>query len=191
MYWQVYLHKTAVAAEKMLVNILTRAKELSAQGTTLFASPALSYFITKNISDQNFPENEEAIQNFILLDDSDITSAIKVWMSHPDKVLSTLSQHFINRKLFKVKISNTAFNSSEIEDLNKKYQQYFSISETEASYFYAEGPVQSDTYNPNADNIKILYNDGLVKEISDASDMLNTNMLSSRTTKYYLCYLQL
>ncbi|MDR3705906.1 MAG: HD domain-containing protein [Paludibacteraceae bacterium] len=191
MYWQVYLHKTAVAAEKMLVNILTRAKELSAQGTTLFASPALSFFITKNISDQNFPENEEAIQNFIQLDDSDITSAIKVWMAHTDKVLSTLSNHFINRKLFKVKISDTAFNPSEIEDLNKKYQQYFSISKAEATYFYAEGPIQSDTYNPNADNIKILYNDGQVKEISDASDMLNTNMLSSRTTKYYLCYLQL
>jgi HD superfamily phosphohydrolase len=191
MYWQVYLHKTAVAAEKMLVNILTRAKELSAQGTTLFASPALSFFITNDISDRNFPESEEAIQNFMQLDDSDITSAIKVWMEHPDKVLSTLSRHFINRKLFKVKVRDTPFELAEIEDLNKKYQQYFSITKTEATYFYAEGPVQSDTYNPNADNIKILYNDGQVKEISDASDMLNTNMLSSRTTKYYLCYLEL
>lgn len=188
MYWQVYLHKTAVAGEKMLVKIIQRAKQLMLAGEVLFASPALLFFLKNNISGVDFIKNPQAIEQFILLDDSDIISAVKVWMSHSDKVLSTLSANFTNRKLFKVKISDFPFLDSEIKLLETEILRSLNISSQDISYFLSVGPIHSSTYNPNVDNINILYKDGNVKEISEASDMLNTNMLSSRTTKYYLCY---
>ncbi len=187
MYWQVYLHKTAVAAEKMLIAILTRAKQVVKSDKNLFASPALLYFIKNEINGKEL-QTEEAIKNFISLDDSDIISAIKVWSSHSDKILSLLSQNFIERRLFKVKISDEAFDPNEIELLKKNYIEKLNITEEESSFFFNVGPIHSETYSPNAENIKILYNNGQIKEISEASDMLNINMLSNRTTKYYLCY---
>lgn len=189
MYWQVYLHKTAVAAEKMLVNIIERAKQLARQGDELFASPALQYFLKNKIDEKHLLENDEAIDNFMLLDDSDIICALKVWSTHHDLILSTLSKNFINRKLFKVKISETPFSEVEKNELIADCQKKYNLSATDANYFISEGLVHSQTYSPFSENINILYNDGSVKEISEASDMLNTKMLSSRTTKYYLCYL--
>ncbi len=189
MYWQVYLHKTTIAAEKMLINILRRAKELSGKGTDLFASPALSFFLKNNITEKDFVDNELVVSQFISLDDSDVVSAIKTWISHPDKVLSTLSCGFINRRLFKVNISDMEFDANVSTKLKQEYLQKFGITEHEADYFLVEGKIHSNTYNPSAENIKILYNDGSVREISEASDMLNTNMLSQRMTKYYRCYL--
>lgn len=188
MYWQVYLHKTAVSAEKMLINIIQRAKELFTLGEDLFASPSFKFFLNKNDTNYNIFKDKESIEHFINLDDSDIFSAIKVWMTHPDKVLSSLSTNFIHRKLFKVKISEQAFTSDELKQLNINYQKKYELSENEAKYFWNAGPIHSDTYNPSAGNINILYNNGDIKEISVASDMLNTNMLSARITKYYLCY---
>lgn len=191
MYWQVYLHKTAVSAEKMLINIIQRAKKLITSGESLFASPALQYFLENKLTGNNLLNNQEAIENFIMLDDTDIFSAIKVWMCHSDKTLSTLSSQFINRKLFKVKISDKPFAQEELNSLNLHYQNKCNLNEQEAQYFWNAGPIHSDTYNPSASNINILYNDGSIKEISEASDMLNTNMLSARITKYYLCYSQI
>lgn len=188
MYWQVYLHKTAVSAEKMLINIIQRAKYLATSGNSLFASPSLQYFLENKISGTSLLTDKEAIEHFILLDDSDFISAIKVWMKHTDKTLSTLSTQFINRKLFKVKISETPFEQTELDKLNKHYEKNCNLSKQEASFFWHAGPIHSETYNPSAGNINILYNDGEIKEISEASDMLNTNMLSARITKYYLCY---
>lgn len=190
MYWQVYLHKTAVAAECMLVNILKRAKELSQNNTPLFATPALQYFLTKTVTIDVFETSPTALSNFVLLDDSDVISALKVWASHPDIVLSTLSQHFINRKLFKVKTSNKKFSSAEKVALLKIYQKKYAINNVDAKYFLHEIGLTNDTYNSSHGNVKILYNDGSVKDISNASDILNTSILSKNITKHFLCFLQ-
>ncbi|MDR1678587.1 MAG: HD domain-containing protein [Prevotellaceae bacterium] len=189
MYWQVYLHKTALAAERMLINIITRAKELSLLGEQLFASPALLFFLRNNLSGADIAANrEQALEHFIALDDSDIISAVKVWASHTDTVLATLSKAFINRRLFKIEIDEHNFERKKIEGLQKKYRQHFNISAAEAHYFFYEGIIHNDTYNPSAENIHILYNNGTVRNISEASDMLNTQMFSARSTKYFLCY---
>ncbi len=190
MYWQVYLHKTAVAAEKMLNNILQRAHELAMNGTTLFASPSLHYFLYHNVSKKIFIENPEALEHFALLDDSDLTSAIKVWASHPDIVLSTLSHSFTNRKLFKIIIGdNLSFDEKTEEDL-QHYSHTYNISKEEARYFVASGMVSSNTYKADDDNINILYKDGSTKDICAASDMLDLSILSRKIEKQYYCYLR-
>ncbi len=191
MYWQVYLHKTALAGERMLVNILTRAKQLTRKGESLFASPALTYFLTNRANKALFESTPEVLKQFTLLDDADITCAIKVWVNHPDLILSTLSEHFINRKLFKVKISSTQFSEDEITTVQNKFINTFSISAEEASYFFSYITLTNDTYNEKNDNIKILFNDGSTKDISDVSDILNTKVLAQNVHKYFLCYMPL
>lgn len=191
MYWQVYLHKTSVAAEKMLVNILKRAKELASKGIELFATPALRYFLYQKISITDFSETGKAFENFVMLDDSDFFSAIKVWSSHPDFVLSLLCKYFINRKLFKVEIRTEATNGFIQQEALKKYMERFNISGEEAAYFMGDEMVSTDTYRPEDDNINILMKDGSIKDIAEASDMLNIQVLTKKVTKHYFCYLKL
>lgn len=188
MYWQVYLHKTSVAAEKMLVNILKRAKELAARGENLFASPALHYFLYNHIDRQTFSLSDEALTNFALLDDSDLISAIKVWSSHPDVVLATLCKGFTNRRLFKVKINTEPVSAETIDEFSRQYQQYFGINKDDSQYFMGDETVSTDTYSPEDDSINILYKDGSVKDISVASDMLNISVLTKKVEKHYFCY---
>ncbi|MDR2839776.1 MAG: HD domain-containing protein [Paludibacter sp.] len=188
MYWQVYLHKTSVAAEIMLLKILKRAKELAAQNEELFATTALKYFLYNNINSDDFFENSDALQKFILLDDSDIQAAIKEWMTHKDKTLSLLCKKFTDRQLFKVIVSETAPDPQFAESLKKQYAQKFGISEHEAEYFYQSHVVSTDTYNPKDESINILYKDGTIKDIAEASDMLNINVLTKKIEKYYFCY---
>src|SRR5574344_1429383 len=187
MYWQVYLHKTSVAAEKLLIKILERAQFLCSQGEKLFAVPALSYFIQQNITKDMFMTNDDAIKNFIALDDSDLISAIKIWANHSDIVLSTLSQAFVNRKLFKVKRQEL---SEDIKaDLIKNYVKHFKISPHDASYFFDIEPLStSATYHRGSDQILILANNKSVIDIADASDMLDINILDKTVTKNYFCY---
>ncbi len=191
MYWQVYLHKTSVAAEKMLMNILKRAKELANRNTDLFASPALHYFLYNEINKSNFSKSDEALHNFALLDDSDIVCAIKVWSSHSDVVLSTLSKAFTNRRLFKVEVGSQPIDTAKRENQLKQYVDHFDVDLTEAAYFMGEEIVTTDTYSPEDDSINILYKDGTVKDIADASDMLNINVLTKKVEKYFYCYYRL
>ncbi len=188
MYWQVYLHKTLVATEKMLTNILKRAKELASVGETLFASPALHYFLYHHLDKQNFVRSTEALDYFVQLDDSDVICAIKVWAHHPDKVLSFLCNAFINRKLFKVEMLQEPLDETKKEELLKKYSRHFEVSLQEAEYFMGEEIVSTDTYDPVDEKINILYKDGTVKDIADASDMLNINVLTKKVYKNYFCY---
>ena len=192
MYWQVYLHKTSAAAEKMLTNILKRAKELASLGHDLFSSPALKYFLYKEVTHHDFENSAEALDNFALLDDSDVLSAVKVWSNHPDVVLSALCHDFTNRKLFKVEIL-TDKKQGEIlyRNLLKDYQRHFNISEHEAGYFLGEETVSTDTYSPEDDTIDILQKDGTIKDIADASDMLNIQVLTKKVEKHFLCYYRL
>jgi len=191
MFWQVYLHKTSVAAEKMLVNILKRAKELAAEGEVLFASPALHYFLYNEVNKNQFLHSQEALECFALLDDSDVICAIKVWSTHSDMVLSVLSKAFINRQLFKVEILPGSVDEAKHEFYLKQYSEHFGISVYEAEYFMGEEVVSTDTYSPEDDNINILYKDGTVKDIADASDMLNITVLTKRVKKHYFCYFRL
>lgn len=191
MYWQVYLHKTSVAAEKMLVNILKRAKELASKGDELFTTPALHYFLYNKVSLADFKDTGNAFENFVMLDDSDFFSAIKVWSNHPDFVLSLLCRSFINRRLFKVEIRTEATDGRIQEEALKSYMDRFHISVEEARYFMGDEIVSTDTYQPKDDNINILMKDGSIKDIAEASDMLNIQVLTKKVMKHYFCYLKI
>jgi len=189
MYWQVYLHKTAVACEKILINILKRAKTLQLNGENLFASPALHYFISNNIDKDwiNY-KKEETIFWYKQLDDSDIWSAIKVWQGHPDKVLSILSKDLINRETFKVKVYDEPIDSMQLEDIEKKIREKYQLSKEESHYFINYSTIQKDMYSMNDDQIDILYKDGSYKDITQASELFNVELLSKKICKYYLCH---
>lgn len=189
MYWQVYLHKTAVAAEKMLISTLRRAKELSRKGKDLFSSPALSYFINNEINHENFDSN--TLQHFINLDDNDIWCALKVWAYDDDVVLSTLSSSLINRNLFKIEFSSSPKSKDKVESYIKEYSSKFKISIDEASFFIYSDSIATNMYNEFDDSIDILYNDGTIKDISEASDMLNIELLSKKIERYYFSYLKI
>jgi HD superfamily phosphohydrolase len=188
MYWQVYYHKTSVAAECMLIKILQRAQELAQQGVELFCSPALRYFLYNNVTKEKFTTEQEALQMFVSLDDSDILSAIKSWSNSSDKVLSVLSQRFINRRLFKIEINSSSVLEKVKTDLIEKYSRYFDISSHEASYFFCEEQVSTRTYNTEDENILILFRNGETKDIASSSDILNVNVLKTSVEKHYLCY---
>lgn len=192
MYWQVYLHKTAVAAEKMLIKALDRAKELSNKGVKLFASPALHYFLENNVNKALLESNKDIVlENFAKLDDNDIWCALKVWADHEDIVLSKLSACLVNRNLFKIEITNEPLSPSYIQKYMNRYMTEFKISEHEASYFYSSDVIYTNMYNEADDSIDILYNDGSIKDISEASDMLNIQLLAKKVQKYYFSYLKL
>lgn len=191
MYWQVYLHKTSVAYEKMLISALLRAKELASQGVDLFASPALKFFLYNDISPETFYNNPECLENFIQLDDNDVWTALKVWSNHSDKVLSTLSTGMINRNIFKVEISTEPFSEERKKELTLQISEQLDISLSEARYFISTPSIEKNMYDEADDSIDILYNDGSTKNIADASDMLNISLLSKKVKKYYLCYQRL
>lgn len=188
MYWQVYLHKTSVSCEQMLSAVLRRAQKLARNGTYVFAPPALDYFLKNKVDRQLFVQSEECMEQFIQLDDSDIWTSLKVWSSHPDKILSTLSQGIINRRIFKVEISNEPITEERLQALREKISTHFGITQQEAEYFYAISDIEKNMYDPADDRIEILYNDGSRRDISEASDMFNLSVLEKKVRKYYLCY---
>ncbi len=190
MYWQVYLHKTSVACEKMLISTLLRAKELASQGVELFASPALRFFLYNRIDKDEFYNNPACLENFIQLDDNDIWTALKVWSTHEDKVLSILSQGLIDRHLFKVEISSSPLTKSQKDELIEKISTHLQINKKEASYFLCTSTIENNMYKKEDDSIEIIFNDGTTKNIADASDMLNISLLSRKVKKYYACYLR-
>jgi HD superfamily phosphohydrolase len=191
MYWQVYLHKTSVAYEQMLINSLLRAKELASKGIELFASPALRFFLYNNIDSTEFYRNSTCLENFGQLDDNDIWTALKVWSNHSDKVLSTLSHGLINRNIFKVEISSDPVSEERMESLVDKISQSVQINKEEAVYLISTSSIEKNMYDPADDSIDIIYKDGTIKNIAEASDMLNISLLSKKVKKYYLCYQRL
>ena len=189
MYWQVYLHKTTVAFEKMLVNTLRRAKMLARQEKELFASPALRYFLYNEVDASFFEHHhDEALHNYSMLDDSDIWSALKVWMTSDDKILALLSSNLINRHIFRVEIHEEPVPQERIDEVLEMMTNNFDISREDASYLMSVNTIQKDMYDVNDDRIAILYRDGSIRDISDASEILNVALLSKKIRKYYLCY---
>ncbi len=186
MYWQVYLHKTSVAAEQHLIKILSRAKELARGGKELFCSPALRYFLYQPVTFGMFSPTSEALEKYALLDDNDVLSAIKAWISAGDKVLSALSESFINRRLFRGELLEAPLTEAQKAALNKEYAALLGVSEQEASYCWSEHISTSNTYSEKADTIDILYSDGTVRDIADASEILDLEALTRKPIKRYL-----
>lgn len=189
MYWQVYLHKTAVAYEKVLVNALMRAKELIRQGNELFATPALQYFLSNDVNAKWFADDGTTLNMYQELDDNDIWSSLKVWKHHDDVIMSTLSTDMVERKIFKVEVYDEPISEERIETISKEISSKMGISVNDAkTYMMNVSEIQKDMYDTNDDSITILYKDDVTKDISDASELLNVQLLSKKIRKYYLCY---
>jgi len=186
MYWQVYLHKTSVSAEQLLIKILTRAKELAGQGKELYCAPSLRYFLYHHVTAQDFALGSEAMHQYALLDDSDVLSAVKAWMSCDDKVLALLSEAFTNRRLYRGIPEEHPLTEAEKQQLNTYYAQLLGIDAQDASYFYVEHISTSNTYSEKDDSIDILYNDGTVRDIASASEILDLQALTRKPKKLYL-----
>ncbi|MCM1034396.1 MAG: HD domain-containing protein [Prevotella sp.] len=191
MYWQVYLHKTSVAAEQMLINILLRAKQLTRQGCNLFSTPALQWFLQNDVTASDFRNNPDTLQQYALLDDSDLLSAIKAWSNTQDIILSTLCRAFTNRQLFKVEVMPNPIADNTLEAMQERYIHKFNITPEETQFFCGIHSVSTDTYSAKDDSIGILYKDGTIKDIADASDMLNIQVLTKRVEKHYMFYYKL
>ena len=188
MYWQVYLHKTVIVAEYMLTRVLKRAKELAGNGEKLFATPALNFFLTNSYTQKDFEENRDIPEQFALLDDYDIFTSLKVWVNHPDRILSTLSNYLVNRKLFRIEMQNEPFEEEYIRDITARVRQKYSLDDESTGYFVFHDVTSNYTYHPGVDNIGILFKNGEVKDVTEVSDQLNINLLSKPTLKYFFCY---
>ena len=185
MYWQVYLHKTVVSAEHLLINIVKRARFLVLNGEKLFATPSFIYFLEKtsthSLSDQD-------IEHFVNLDDGDVYASIKVWTKNSDKVLAYLCSCLVDRRLFKIKFQNSAFSKEEVQNIKQKIQTVFEVTEKEAEYFFIQKTVSNKAYISSKGSIDILYKDGTINDIANAADLLNISALSNPVSKHFICY---
>jgi HD superfamily phosphohydrolase len=188
MYWQVYLHKTTVSVEKMLILIITRAKELLHNGEEVFATPSLKVFLEREITIEELSENPQLLNAFISLDDMDIWSGIKVWASHKDRILSSLCMMVLNRKLFKVILSNEPFEEEFLRNKKEEIKEQFGLKQEELEYFFINGFVSNSAYLSSQEGINILLKNGEVKDVADASDLPNIKALSKIVKKYYVCF---
>ena len=187
MYWQVYLHKTVIAAEQLLVKILERARSLVLGGKELFATPALGHFLHRTLRRDEFIKDGH-LEIFTHLDDTDILSAVKVWASSDDFVLAKLCSNFVTRKLFHVEITNEPADAGLVEKLGKLAIQKYGISEDDVRYFVFTDSIQNNAYRLDNENIGILMKDGSVKDIAAASDYSNVQALAKTVEKYIICY---
>ena len=190
MYWQVYLHKTVLSAEFLLMKILERAKEVASENKNIFATDAMKMFLFENI-DAKKMEDSIVLQNFSKLDDMDVIVCIKEWINSTDKVLSVLSTMLVNRKLLKVKQKKTPFTADEISFYKNSYQNKYNFNDHELSYFIFQDSMTNNAYNSSKDEIKILFKDGSLKDITEASDNFNIQSLSKPVKKYYLFHPEL
>jgi len=188
MYWQVYLHKTVISAEQMLVKILHRAKLLSLQGQDLFATPFLKHFLTTQITKEAFERNPEHLSAFVKLDDVDILASIKVWTNHSDKTLSLLCNRLMNRQLNYVEMSNDKPDEKLLTRLRKAAIDHFDISESEVDYLVYSKTISNSAYQVGDGSIKILMKNGTIKDITQASDLSNLEVLSKKVQKYIVSF---
>jgi HD superfamily phosphohydrolase len=188
MYWQVYLHKTVLAAENMLMSILRRAKELSRNGKQLFATPVLSYFLNAHIGKNEMIHDPEVIIQFSLLDDFDIYTAIKTWSRDSDPILSRLCRMLIERQLFGTELQKEAFHEDSLNRIREEIGKRYGITTEDASYFLITDSTENHAYHPKSDKINIHYKSGEVLDIAKASDQLNITVLHKTHTKHFLCY---
>ncbi len=189
MYWQVYLHKTVVAADLLLTNTMKRASELAKSGVKLNASPILRFFLETHISNKQFTEDPQVLKNFIQLDDSDIFSAIKAWQFEEDKVLALLSRNLVQRQLPKMMVANKPFDEKDLKEKENLVAQKFKLKPDEIPYFASMAMIKNDAYKvEKSTSIKILMKSGEVLDVTDASDNYNLKALNQTVKKYYLSF---
>lgn len=188
MYWQVYLHKTVVVAENMLIHTLRRAKFLMKSGHQLFCSPALRFFLERDVTKTDFEASNDALDYFSRLDDYDIWSAIKVWQDEEDVILSKLANGLVNRNLFKIEISKTPFDEERIAYEKALCMANYGINEEEVGYFVYQDVLTNKAYNEDKQNIHLLMKNGRIVDLSAASDNLNISALAQPVEKYFLSY---
>lgn len=186
MYWQVYLHKTGIVAERVLVKIIERARELIVKGEEVPCSATLKVFLANEVNENNF--DEAITEAFSRLDDYDVMSAIKDWCYHQDKILSYLCTSIVNRRLPKIEMRNEEFKQSEIIERKRKVKAALNLNGEEVDYLVYHGTVSNKAYNPEAEQINILYKNGEQKDIVKASDSASIQALSLTVRKYFLCY---
>lgn len=188
MYWQVYLHKTVIGAEQMLIKALKRAKELSNNGVELFSTPALQHFLKNRIDAERFINNEIHLNWFTKLDDTDILSAIKCWVDHEDFILSTLCNKIMRRDLFRTELRSVDFDVEELAYYKEKTKSYFGLKDCEVDYFVYHQAIQNSAYSADKEPICIVNNKGQLMDIAEASDLSNLEALSQKVVKYAITY---
>ncbi len=188
MYWQVYLHKTVLVAEQLLIKILKRAKYLVQNNVDIFATPAFMIFLKNNFTLNDFQNNKNLIEYFSELDDFDIFTSIKVWQKHEDKILSQLSNFLVNRKLLKIEIQNHPFEKEKTEQIRNKIQEELNIDLEESDYYVFTNEVVNSAYDFKQDKINILLKNNTLIDISEASDQLNASFFEKEVKKYFLCF---
>ncbi|WP_372975389.1 HD domain-containing protein [Muriicola sp.] len=186
MYWQVYLHKTGIVAEQLLIRVLRRARELSSGGIDLPGSAALKYFLVNRVSRETF--NKDMLQRFSSLDDVDVLSALKAWQHHADFVLSELSKMILNRELLKVKVKDKPIGDKKMARMREDLTEDLGLNAGEADYFIFSGTIENRAYNHEKENIHILMGNSRTVDVAKASDHLNLDALSKTVTKHYICY---
>lgn len=193
MYWQVYLHKTVLSAEYLLINVLARARELALQGADIFAPSVLKLFLYQHITLEDFTQNRiiegrPALDLFAGLDDNDIISSVKEWQDNKDPVLSYLSKCIINRRLYKIKISKKPFSEQKIGLLKEKICHHFNVGDHQLHYFLIIDTISNSAYNKvSSDKINVIFKNNKVSDLSDASD-IDLSVFSETVRKYFICY---
>ena len=188
MYWQVYLHKAGVSAEKMLIKIIERARRLTQKGEAVFASPTLRLFLTRDIGIELFAEEEGILHSFVQLDDYDLWGAIKMWAHHDDFILSKLCQMLLDRKLFRIKLTNEAPERDEIKKIEAGIMKTYGLKAKDAKYFLSHGKVTNNAYRVSDQEILILSKSGKVRDVVEAADLPNIKAMSKIVRKYYRCW---
>ncbi|WP_439881732.1 HD domain-containing protein [Pontibacter sp. MBLB2868] len=188
MYWQVYLHKTVISAENMVLRVVQRARQLVQQGIDVPASPCLKFFLTTDLTMQDFQQDSTILERFVSLDDHDVWGGIKLWASHSDKILSFLANSILNRKLFKVVISNKPIDEELLLGIHELVQDKFKVSEEDIKYLMISGNIGNNAYDVEGQTIDMLTKSGYVIDVAEASDLPNIRALSYKVEKYYVCY---
>jgi uncharacterized protein len=184
MYWQVYLHKAVLAADRMLISILRRAKFLAEGGEELFAPPALRAFLRPGTA----PCGPDCLTEFSKLDDNDIMSSVKAWMDHPDPILSVLCTNLTDRHLFRAEIQNDPFDPAYVDSIRARARKRFGLTEEESGYFVVRDTVTNNAYTPKQDRIRVVMKDNRLLDVAEYSEQLNISVLSTTVTKHMLCY---
>jgi HD superfamily phosphohydrolase len=190
MYWQVYLHKTNIAAEQMLIQTLKRAKYLYQENKKINVLKSLEFFLKEDINLETFTQNNIYLENFAAIDDNDIWTSLKLWKDEKDFVLKTLSTNLLERKIFKINISAEKEELPNIITIKQKIAEKYNLDEKEIKYFVREGIANNEAYQAKGEVINILSKNGHILDIAQASDLPNIKALKKIVKKYYVCYLR-
>ncbi|MDX5438121.1 MAG: phosphohydrolase, partial [Pontibacter sp.] len=188
MYWQVYLHKTVISAENMVLRVVQRARELMQRGADVPTSPCLRFFLASDLTMDDFKRDKSILERFVSLDDHDIWSGIKEWALHPDFILSYLAKSILSRKLFKVYISNQPVEQEMLLGLKELVQDKYKLPEEDVKYMMISGKIGNNAYDVEGQTIDMLTKSGYVVDVAEASDLPNIRALSYKVEKHFVCY---